>query len=232
MARKPTSDPFETTPDPFADGIEPSISDSEFSSGSGKEPIQQRSRRRVNAILDATEQLLMDADPDELSYSKIAAMSGVGRGSVYQFFPKISDLLMALTRRNSIIQSATLGEAFRQRQPKTLSAAVDCIVDSAVMVYNSSPAARRVCLVSGGRTRNYFDKDYNRWYARKLRELLGELAPPKIKGGDVIEVAGMTAYSIYALAVLRDGYITPFYVEQAKALMLFQLSPQSAPTSP
>lgn len=232
MAQKPTNDPSETAQDPLPDDIAPLDSDSEFSSGSAKEPIQQRSRRRVNAILDATEQLLMEADPDDLSYSKIAALSGIGRGSVYQFFPKIGDLLMALTRRNSIIQSATLGEAFRQRQPRTLAAAVDCIVDSAVMVYNSSPAARRVCLVSGGRTRNYFDKDYNRWYARKLRELLGDLAPPKVKGGDVIEVAGMIAYSIYALAVLRDGYITPFYVEQAKALMLFELSSQPAPTSP
>jgi AcrR family transcriptional regulator len=188
-----------------------------------KQPSQPRSRKRRRALLDAAEQLLMTMDPDELTHAAIAIKSGIGRTSVYQYFPRITDLLMALTHRYAALQDAALVAAYAARHPNTLEEAVEAIVDTAVLVYNGNTAMRRVSLVSGGRTRNCFDRDYNRIYAAKLRELIGANAPPKSAAGDPMEVIAMTAYSIYPLAVLRKGYIAEFYADHAKEAMRLQL---------
>ena len=64
-----------------------------------RRPSQERSRDRVERILDATAALLGDTPVDRLTTAAIAEQAGVPIGSVYQYFPNKLAVLAELARR-------------------------------------------------------------------------------------------------------------------------------------
>lgn len=65
-----------------------------------RRPRQERSRERVERILDATAALLGDdMPPDQITTAAIAEEAGVPIGSVYQYFPNKLAVLAELARR-------------------------------------------------------------------------------------------------------------------------------------
>lgn len=64
-----------------------------------RKPSQERSRDRVERILDATATLLIDTAADKITTAAIAETAGVPIGSVYQYFPNKLAILAELARR-------------------------------------------------------------------------------------------------------------------------------------
>jgi AcrR family transcriptional regulator len=64
-----------------------------------RRPSQERSRGRVERILDATAVLLGDTPVDKITTAAIAEEAGVPIGSVYQYFPNKLAVLAELARR-------------------------------------------------------------------------------------------------------------------------------------
>lgn len=64
-----------------------------------KKPTQERSRDRVERILDATAALLGETPVDKITTAAIAERAGVPIGSVYQYFPNKLSVLAELARR-------------------------------------------------------------------------------------------------------------------------------------
>lgn len=64
-----------------------------------RRPSQERSRDRVERILDATAALLGDTPVDKITTAAIAKQAGVPIGSVYQYFPNKLAVLAELARR-------------------------------------------------------------------------------------------------------------------------------------
>jgi len=64
-----------------------------------RKPSQERSRDRVERILDATAALLIDTAADKITTAAIAETAGVPIGSVYQYFPNKLAILAELARR-------------------------------------------------------------------------------------------------------------------------------------
>jgi len=64
-----------------------------------RRPSQERSRDRVERILDATAVLLGDTPVDKITTAAIAEEAGVPIGSVYQYFPNKLAVLAELARR-------------------------------------------------------------------------------------------------------------------------------------
>ena len=64
-----------------------------------RRPSQERSRDRVERILDATASLLRDLPVDKITTAAIAESAGVPIGSVYQYFPNKLSVLAELARR-------------------------------------------------------------------------------------------------------------------------------------
>ncbi len=64
-----------------------------------RRPSQERSRDRVERILDATAALLGDTPVDKITTAAIAEEAGVPIGSVYQYFPNKLAVLAKLARR-------------------------------------------------------------------------------------------------------------------------------------
>ncbi len=63
-----------------------------------KTPIQARSTTTVDAILQATLQVLTSVGKERLTTTRVAARAGVSVGTLYQYFPNKSALLQACLR--------------------------------------------------------------------------------------------------------------------------------------
>jgi AcrR family transcriptional regulator len=65
-----------------------------------KSPVQARSAASVDAILEATIQVLLSAGKERLTTTRVAARAGVSVGTLYQYFPNKSALLQAALKRH------------------------------------------------------------------------------------------------------------------------------------
>ncbi len=64
-----------------------------------KTPVQARSNASVNAILQATVQVLLKEGLAKTTTKRVAARAGVSVGTLYQYFPNKSSLLYVLYRQ-------------------------------------------------------------------------------------------------------------------------------------
>jgi len=65
-----------------------------------KSPVQARSAASVDAILQATIQVLLHVGKERLTTTKVALRAGVSVGTLYQYFPNKSALLKAALKRH------------------------------------------------------------------------------------------------------------------------------------
>ncbi|MGA2418811.1 MAG: TetR/AcrR family transcriptional regulator [Candidatus Acidiferrum sp.] len=65
-----------------------------------KWPVQARSAASVDAILQATIQVLLHVGKDRLTTTRVALRAGVSVGTLYQYFPNKSALLQAVLKRH------------------------------------------------------------------------------------------------------------------------------------
>jgi AcrR family transcriptional regulator len=112
--------------------------------------VQERGNTRRKQMLDAAEELLKSTPVEELSFKQISEKAGVPEGSAYHFFANRYDLLAALA--NQVAEQ--FGQGFRDVIPGKKFAPwhdlADALVDRAVKMYRSNPAATQIWL--SGRT--------------------------------------------------------------------------------
>ena len=65
-----------------------------------KSPVQARSTASVEAILEATVQVLLQVGKERLTTTRVASRAGVSVGTLYQYFPNKSSLLQAALKRH------------------------------------------------------------------------------------------------------------------------------------
>jgi AcrR family transcriptional regulator len=65
-----------------------------------KSPVQARSAASVEAILEATVQVLVAVGKERLTTTRVAERAGVSVGTLYQYFPNKTALLQAALRRH------------------------------------------------------------------------------------------------------------------------------------
>ncbi|SFS12497.1 transcriptional regulator, TetR family [Granulicella pectinivorans] len=65
-----------------------------------KTPVQARSTASVEAILEATVQVLLSVGQEELTTTKVAHRAGVSVGTLYQYFPNKKALLQEVLTRH------------------------------------------------------------------------------------------------------------------------------------
>jgi AcrR family transcriptional regulator len=65
-----------------------------------KSPVQARSAASVDAILEATIQVLLNVGKERLTTTAVALRAGVSVGTLYQYFPNKSALLQAALKRH------------------------------------------------------------------------------------------------------------------------------------
>jgi AcrR family transcriptional regulator len=85
-----------------------------------KSPVQARSAASVEAILEATIQVLLDAGKERLTTTKVALRAGVSVGTLYQYFPNKSALLQAALKRHLAGVTEAIERVCKEQKGKTL----------------------------------------------------------------------------------------------------------------
>ena len=86
-----------------------------------KTPVQARSTASVNAILEATIQVLLDVGKERLTTTRVALRAGVSIGTLYQYFPNKSALLQAALRRHLSEVAEAVETVCREQEGESLT---------------------------------------------------------------------------------------------------------------
>jgi AcrR family transcriptional regulator len=95
-----------------------------------KSPIQARSTASVNAILDATIQVLISVGKERLTTTKVAWRAGVSVGTLYQYFPNKSALLQAVLKRHLIEVTDAVERVCKEQAGETLRKMATALITS------------------------------------------------------------------------------------------------------
>lgn len=95
-----------------------------------KTPVQARSSASVDAILQATVQVLLQVGKEKLTTTRVASRAGVSVGTLYQYFPNKSALLQAALRRHMNEVANTVDRVCVEQKGKSLTEMVTALVNT------------------------------------------------------------------------------------------------------
>jgi AcrR family transcriptional regulator len=109
-----------------------------------KQPVQQRSAKRVEQMLEACAALIDELGYDGVTTTLIAERAGVAVGSLYQFFPDKRAVVQALTKRHLDHFTNEIEERLDWANLEHWWEGVDKIIDIYVGMYREIPGFSRV----------------------------------------------------------------------------------------
>jgi AcrR family transcriptional regulator len=86
-----------------------------------KSPVQARSAASVDAILEATIQVLLSVGKGRLTTTRVASRAGVSVGTLYQYFPNKSALLQAVLKRHLEQVAEAVERVCREQEGNSLT---------------------------------------------------------------------------------------------------------------
>jgi AcrR family transcriptional regulator len=95
-----------------------------------KLPVQARSTASVDAILEATVQVLLQLGKERLTTTKVASRAGVSVGTLYQYFPNKSALLQAVLKRHLDEVTEAVERVCKEQRGETLRTMVTALIDA------------------------------------------------------------------------------------------------------
>jgi AcrR family transcriptional regulator len=93
-----------------------------------KSPVQARSTASVDAILEATIQVLLHVGKERLTTTRVALRAGVSVGTLYQYFPNKSALLQAALRRHLAEVTDAVELVCKEQNGRTLRQMVTALI--------------------------------------------------------------------------------------------------------
>ncbi|CAN5417182.1 TetR family transcriptional regulator [soil metagenome] len=133
--------------------------------------MQARSRRRVEAILDAAERIVVQRGVEALTTRDIAEGAAVPVASLYQYFADKEGVLLALAERHMAEMDEQTAADLALVETLTVAALVSTAMGSFVKVYHRRRAFVEIYL--RGRTNpalHAYGREHNARVARTLRE--------------------------------------------------------------
>lgn len=109
-----------------------------------RQPVQQRSAKRVAQMLDSCAELIDEVGYDALTTTLIAKRAGVAVGSLYQFFPDKRAVVQALTQRNFEHFMQVVGERLGSIDTTHWWNVVDTLLDVYLQMHRELPGFAKV----------------------------------------------------------------------------------------
>jgi AcrR family transcriptional regulator len=114
-----------------------------------RRPQQERSRTRVEAILEVALEMVVERGSEALAMRELARRAGVQISSVYQYFPSKAAIIRELAMRNlervQVLLQDVVAELLARHDGKpTVAQAVNGVVDAYFAHYRDQPAAAAV----------------------------------------------------------------------------------------
>jgi AcrR family transcriptional regulator len=95
-----------------------------------KTPVQQRSTATVEAIYEATVQVLLSAGAERLTTVRVAERAGVSVGTLYQYYPNKQSLLFAVLERHLSQVADSVVDACLTNHHQPLATMVTALIDA------------------------------------------------------------------------------------------------------
>jgi AcrR family transcriptional regulator len=95
-----------------------------------KSPVQARSAASVDAILEATIQVLLTLGKERLTTTRVALRAGVSVGTLYQYFPNKSALLQAALKRHLDEVADAVERVCREQKGNTLEHMATALINA------------------------------------------------------------------------------------------------------
>ena len=111
-----------------------------------KFPRQARAKATIDAIIEASTQLLLERDYDQFTTARAAERAGVSVGSLYQYFPNKAALAAAVIDRCCGEFIAALDCALAGRPRITLAECIRAIVDVMLVSHQLAPDLHRIVI--------------------------------------------------------------------------------------
>jgi AcrR family transcriptional regulator len=109
-----------------------------------KAPRQDRSRATVEALLEATADILVRHGYGKLTTNRIAERAGVNVASLYQYFPGKEAIVAELRRRHGAEQRAAVRKALREGPGQDLESTLRALVSMGVAAHADAAELHRV----------------------------------------------------------------------------------------
>lgn len=108
-----------------------------------RQPSQQRSRERMELILEVASQLIVERGSGPLKMNEIADQSGMSIGSLYRYFPDKRAVIRTLAERHAAESRRCIAEALAPVRTKVeLAAAFSALVDQYHALLRDTPLMR------------------------------------------------------------------------------------------
>lgn len=184
-------------------------------------PRQERSRRRVEDLLDAAARLVVEHGVEALTTRDIATAADVPVASLYQYFADKEDVLLALAQRDMDEMDTQVAADLATLDTLSIAALVRTTMAAYVAVYRRRPAFVEIYL--RGRTNvavHRFGREHNARTATMLREFAVEagLAGPGLSS-EVALLAVEVGDRVFQLAYEHDRAGNRKIVEEGIAMV-------------
>ncbi|NBB46667.1 TetR family transcriptional regulator [Rhizobium sp. CRIBSB] len=111
-----------------------------------KKPVQQRSLRMVETILEAAARILEKDGFEGLTTNAIAERAGISIGSLYEYFPNKEAILVAMARNMLTEDEVIMAKAIKSALASPGSDVVRSAVRALVGLYKDKQDVRRVIM--------------------------------------------------------------------------------------
>ncbi|MFD9733835.1 TetR/AcrR family transcriptional regulator [Umezawaea sp. NPDC059074] len=191
-----------------------------------RQPVQQRSAKRVERMLEACASLIEEVGYDGVTTTLIAERAGVAVGSLYQFFPDKRAVVQALTQRNLDKFMDSITARFAKTPLEHWWDAVDTIFDVYVGMHRDVPAFSKVRFGDAVDMRLLDDKrENNTVISDRMVELIAaKFAIPLEELQMPIAIAVQAADGVLDLAFRMDPNGEQRVLDEAKSLIRGYLS--------
>jgi AcrR family transcriptional regulator len=140
-----------------------------------KAPNQERSRATVDALLQATADILVREGYAKLTTNRIAERAGVNIASLYQFFPSKDAILAEVSRRHVAEQRVATRAAFETHRGSSLEALVRTMVSVSVAAHSVAPKLHHVLTEELPARRSDTWQEEDTALAAELRQRLADI---------------------------------------------------------
>ena len=157
------------------------------------ETIEEHRRAVHDATLDTTAELIRERGLSSATMSQIAAATGIGRATLYKYFPDVEAILVAWHQRQIARHLAQLSEIAAQRS--TARDRLRAVLEAYALIVHEMPQGTELAaLLHKG--------EHIAAAQRQLREFIGGLIADAAKGGDLrddIVPGELASYCLHAL---------------------------------
>lgn len=185
---------------------------------------------KYSKILDALQELTEDRDIESISVSEIAQKAGIGKGSIYYYFPSKDAILDALVERNYEKPLETAKELAERTQVSSFTRMAmlfqACRNSSSEFLRQGSAALAEDSISDMSPEREYIHQKYLKHLIAQLKPALTEIIRQGISAGEIhFEYpAALAEIALIVLAVKMDNTLFPSPPEEVEQTIVGLIS--------